>query len=70
MLEKREEEITLHPLAQPLIHAFEDVFVADLPLGLPPIRGIEHQIHLLPGASLPNKLAYRCNLTKFKELQR
>jgi len=46
------------------------VFPSDLPLGLPPIKGIEHQIDLLPGASLLNKPAYRCNPTETKELQR
>jgi hypothetical protein len=29
--------------------------------GLPPIRGIEHQIDFIPGAIIPNQLAYRSN---------
>ncbi|XP_074318824.1 uncharacterized protein LOC141655653 [Silene latifolia] len=53
-----------------LLNEFVDVFPADLPPGLPPIRGIEHQIDLIPGASLPNRAAYRCNPEETKELQR
>ncbi|XP_074304843.1 uncharacterized protein LOC141639672 [Silene latifolia] len=53
-----------------LLTEFEDVFPEDLPLGLPPIRGIENQIDLIPGASLLNKAAYRCNPTETKEWQR
>jgi hypothetical protein len=34
------------------------------------LRGIEHQIHLIPGASLPNRAAYRTNLEETKEIQR
>ncbi|XP_039688557.1 uncharacterized protein [Medicago truncatula] len=49
---------------------YEDVFPIELPIGLPPIRGIEHQIDLIPGAPLPNKAAYRCNPEETKELQR
>jgi len=63
-------ETPLHSLAQPLIQDFCDVFLADLPPGLPPVRGIEHHIDLLPGAALPNKPAYRCNPIETKELQR
>ncbi|XP_071909563.1 uncharacterized protein [Coffea arabica] len=40
---------------------YEDVFPDDVPSGLPPVRGIEHQINLIPGASLPNQPAYRSN---------
>ena len=46
------------------------MFPNDLPPGLPPIRGIEHQIDLIPGAPLPNKAAYRCNPEDTKELQK
>jgi len=61
---------TLHPSVQPLIEEFYDVFSQDLPPGLPPKRGIEHQIDLFLGAPFPNKPAYRCNPTETMELQR
>jgi hypothetical protein len=47
------------------------VFSKELPKGLPLIRGIEHQIDLVPGASLPNRPAYGLNNPKeVKEIQR
>nr|XP_043612890.1 uncharacterized protein LOC122584879 [Erigeron canadensis] len=49
---------------------FTNIFPEDLPESLPPVRGIEHQIDLVPGSVLPNKAAYRCSPTKAKELQR
>jgi len=69
VLEKGEVDTPLRPLAQPLIHKFNDVFPGDLPPGLPPVRGIEHQIDLRPKASLLNKPAYRCNPIETKEIQ-
>src|SRR6187401_1232618 len=42
-----------------LLQEFSDVFPDELPLGLPPLRGIEHRIDLIPGAQLPNKATYR-----------
>jgi hypothetical protein len=53
-----------------LLEEFKDVFPDELPKGLPPIRGIEHRIDLVLGASLPNRLAYRCNPEEAKEIQR
>ncbi|KAL5554487.1 hypothetical protein UlMin_041888 [Ulmus minor] len=49
---------------------FEDVFPEDMPKGLPPIRGIEHQIDFIPGAAIPNKPTYRNNPKETKELQK
>jgi len=51
-----------------LLQEFRDVFPSEIPPGLPPIRGIEHQINLIPGASLPNRAAYRANPEETKEI--
>ncbi|KAK1614913.1 hypothetical protein QYE76_020430 [Lolium multiflorum] len=47
---------------------FQDVFPDELPHGLPPLRGIEHRIDLIPGAPLPNRAAYRTNPEDTKEI--
>ena len=54
----------------PLIREFIDVFPKDLLEGLPPIRGIEHQIDLVLRASLPNKPAYKINPKEAEKLQK
>ena len=53
-----------------LVGEFADVFPEELPKGLPPIREIEHQIDLVPRASLPNQPTCICNLEEAKEIQR
>lgn len=53
-----------------LLQENEDLFPEEVPNGLPPIRGIEHQINFIPGASIPNKPAYRCNPEETKETQK
>ena len=53
-----------------ILQEFGDVFPEENPTGLPPLRGIEHQIDLVPGASLPNCPAYINNPEETKELQR
>jgi hypothetical protein len=53
-----------------LLQEFKDVFPAEIPRGLPHLRGIEHQIDLIPGASLPNPAVYRTNPEETKEIQR
>ena len=53
-----------------LLQEFEDVFPDELPPGLPPLRGIEHRIDLIPGAPLPNRAPYRTNPQETKEIER
>ena len=61
---------SLPSLAVSLLQEFEDVFQVEVPSGLPPIRGIEHQIDFIPGAVIPNGATYRSNPEETKELQR
>ena len=49
---------------------FDDIFLEDIYSGLPPLRGIEHQIDLVPEASIPNCPAYKSNPEERKEFQR
>ena len=51
-----------------VLQEFGDVFPEDVPAGLPPLRGIEHQIDLIPEASLPNRAPYRTNPEETKEI--
>nr|XP_027062889.1 uncharacterized protein LOC113689296 [Coffea arabica] len=53
-----------------LLQEYADIFPDDVPSGLPPLRGIEHQMDFVPGASLPNRPAYKSNPEETKELQR
>jgi hypothetical protein len=61
---------TLPSVVLDLLQDFEDVFPDEVSPGLPPICGIEHQIDLIPGATLPNRPPYHTNLEETKEIQR
>jgi hypothetical protein len=41
-----------------LLYEFNNVFIEDIPSGLLLIRRIEHQIDLVPKATIPNRLPY------------
>ncbi|KAI5641432.1 hypothetical protein M9H77_00033 [Catharanthus roseus] len=49
---------------------YKDVFPDEMPGGLPPIRGIEHQIDFVSRAVLANRPAYRSPPEETKELKR
>jgi len=53
-----------------LSQGFKDIFSNAIPSGLPPIRGIEHQIDLVYRALIPHQPIYRSNSKKIKELQK
>ena len=58
----------LHAVTK-LLQEYSDVFPKEIPPRLPPLRGIEHQIDLIPGASLPNRGAYKTNPEETKWIQ-
>jgi hypothetical protein len=59
---------TLPSVVFDVLQEFEDVFLEEVPPGLPPKRGIEHQIDLVPGASHPNCALYHTNPEEIKEI--
>jgi hypothetical protein len=61
---------SLPPAVANILQEYFDVFPSEILAGLPPIRGIQHQIDLNPGASLPNRALYRTNPEEMKEIQR
>ena len=55
---------------QELLGEFADIIVDELPRSLPPMRSVSHHIDLIPGASLPNKVAYRLTPQENEEVKR
>jgi hypothetical protein len=62
--------IVLPPAVANLLQEYMDIFPSELAPGIPPLRGIEHKIDLVLGASLSNRAAYRANPEETKEIQR
>jgi hypothetical protein len=61
---------SLPPAVSNILQEYYDVFPCEIPLGIPTVCGIEHQIDLIPSASLPNRPPYRTNPEETKEIQR
>jgi hypothetical protein len=60
----------LPPIVADILQEYADVFPSQVLAGLAPLRGIEHQIDLILGASLLNCTPYRTNPEETKEIQR
>ncbi|XP_039063789.1 uncharacterized protein LOC120208638 [Hibiscus syriacus] len=67
---KGKKKINVYASRKKSGNEFEDVFPDEKPSGLPPIRGIEHQIDFISGATIPNRPAYRSNPKEKKEIQK
>jgi len=50
---------SLPSLVVSLLQESDDIFLENMLSGLPPIRGIEHQIDFVPGVVIPNRSTYR-----------
>eukprot|EP00253_Pinus_taeda_P031637 PITA_31637 len=57
-------------LKQQMLEEFTDIVVDDLPDKLPPKQSISHHIDFIPGASLPNKAAYRMSPKDNEEIRK
>jgi hypothetical protein len=55
---------------QELLEEFSDIVVDELPCSLPPMRNASHHIDLIPGASFPNKAAYKLTPQENEEVKR
>lgn len=53
-----------------ILEDFKDVFPDELPTGLPPKRGVDHEIVLVPGANPPSRAPYRMSVRELQELKK
>jgi hypothetical protein len=53
-----------------IIKKFQDIMPDEMPHQLPPMRGVQHAVDLIPGLSLPNLPHYRMSPTENEELNR
>ncbi|GKF81835.1 hypothetical protein Tco_0240437 [Tanacetum coccineum] len=64
-MEKKSDEKRLEDI--PVVREFPDVFPEDLP-GLPPVRQVEFQIDLIPGAAPVARAPYKLAPSEMQEL--
>nr|GEX98534.1 hypothetical protein [Tanacetum cinerariifolium] len=64
-MEKKSDEKRLEDI--PVVKEFSDIFPEDLP-GLPPVRQVEFQIDLIPGAAPVARTPYRLAPSEMQEL--
>ncbi|GKC99083.1 hypothetical protein Tco_1169358 [Tanacetum coccineum] len=65
IMEKKSDEKRLEDI--PVVREFPEVFLEDLP-GLPPVRQVEFQIDLIPGATPVARAPYRLAPSEMQEL--
>lgn len=68
--EKVEKKVEIPYEEQKILDNFKAIISDGTPIALPPPRAISHQIDFIPGASLPNKAAYKMTPEQNKEVAR
>ena len=66
----RDPALAAPPAVQALLQQYADVFPSVLPPGLPPSRGVDHDIELLPGAKPPVGCNYKMSYPELDELRK
>ena len=64
------QQAPVHDLLLPLLEEFKDVVPNEIPIGLTPMRNIQHRIDLFLSSALTNKATYQMNPMQQSELQR
>lgn len=57
--EKKDKKLCIPDEVKKILNQFKEIISDETPAPLPPQRAITHQIDFIPGASLPNKAAYK-----------
>lgn len=65
-----EENHNIPHIISSVLRDFSDILIDELHPSLPLTRDIQHHIHLMPGASLPNLPHYRMSRAEHDILQR
>ena len=55
VVEETKSEKEISQQVKPILEKFIDVMPEEIPHGLPPMRGIQHQIDLIPSLVFPNR---------------
>ena len=50
LLHANQDTSTLPSIISSLLQEYDELFPVEMPAGLPPLRGIEHQIDFIPGS--------------------
>ncbi|XP_057845233.2 uncharacterized protein LOC131054691 [Cryptomeria japonica] len=58
------------PKVQGILNEYLEIVASNLPSDFPPMRSISHHMDLIPGARLPNKVAYRLTPMKNEEIRK
>ena len=57
MIEKKKQKVPEE--VEPILDRYKEIIADGIPRSPPPMREISHCIDLIPGSTLPNKLAYK-----------